>query len=91
MNTFWHAVFPPSDPAWAWRRRVIFAGCIMALLGVAKAQWFEADHSWGTVLLAQSWAAFAATAGLYLGLSVTDAHLKRETERKAAEAPTTMT
>lgn len=79
----WQAIFPPSDPNWAWRRRVAFAGCTMALSGVAKATWFEPNHEWGAILLAQSWAAFAATAGLYFGLAVTDAHLKRETERKA--------
>lgn len=80
------AIFPPSDPTWAWRRRVTFAGCTMALSGVAKAQFFEPNHEWGAILLAQSWAAFGAILGLYLGLAVTDSHLKRETERKAEES-----
>lgn len=71
-----------GDPAWAWRRRVIFAGCALALAGVVQAVWIEKDHAWGAVVLAQSWTAFGATVAIYVGLAVTDEHLKRETERK---------
>lgn len=75
-----------GDRAWAWRRRVIFAGCALALAGVVQAVWFEKDHAWGAVVLAQSWTAFGATVAIYVGLAVTDEHLRRETDRKAAEA-----
>jgi hypothetical protein len=77
-----HAIFV-GDPTWAWRRRLLFTGCAMALAGVATAQWFTPDTAWAAVLLAQSWAAFGATAAIYAGLATYDDNQKR----KAGESP----
>lgn len=51
----------------------------MALAGVAKATWFEPDKAWAAVLLAQSWTAFGATLGIYVGAVLYDDHQKRKT------------
>lgn len=79
-KTLSDAVFT-GERSWAWRRRVTFAGCAMALACVAKAAWLEPDKAWAAVLLAQSWAAFGATLALYAGLSTYDDHLKRKEPR----------
>lgn len=72
-----------GNPGWAWRRRVLFTGCAVALSGVATAQWFTPDTAWAAVLLAQSWAAFDTTAALYAGLATYDDNQRR----KAGEQP----
>lgn len=74
-----------GDRNWAWRRRVTFIGCAMALAGVAQAVWFEPDHAWGAVVLSQSWTAFGATLAIYAGLAVADDKFKRDSERKAGQ------
>ena len=77
MNRFLAAIFV-GEKSWAWRRRVLFTGCAVALSGVATAQWFTADTAWAAVLLAQSWTAFGATAALYAGLATYDDQKKRQ-------------
>lgn len=77
------AALMAGDPNWAWRRRVIFAGCTLAMASVVQAVWFEPDHQWGAVVLAQSWTAFGATLAIYVGGALTDDHFRRETDRKA--------
>ena len=79
-----NAIFT-GERSWAWRRRVIFAGCTLALASVVQAVWFEPDHAWGAVVLAQSWTAFGAVLAVYVGGALTDDHFKRESERKAQQ------
>lgn len=67
-----------GDPSWAWRRRVLFTGCAVALACVVHATWFEPDKAWAAVLLAQSWTAFGGTAALYAGLATYDDNKKRK-------------
>ena len=80
-STLSSAIFT-GEREWAWRRRIIFVGCALALAGVIQSIWIEKDHAWGAVVMAQCWTAFGATLAVYVGLAVTDDHLKRETERK---------
>lgn len=79
--SFWQrfsdAIFT-GERSWAWRRRITFAGCIVALASVAKAVWWESDKAWAAVLLAQSWAAFGATMALYVAAAGYDDHQKRK-------------
>lgn len=75
-----------GERSFAWRRRVTFAGCAMALAGVAKAVWWTPDKQWAAVLLAQSWAAFGATLAVYVAAAGFDDHQKRKfgSDEKAA-------
>lgn len=82
LNRISHSIFT-GERSWAWRRRVTFAGCTMALAAVAKATWYEPDKAWAAVLLAQSWTAFGATLAVYFGATGFDEHQKRKLEQKA--------
>jgi ABC-type Fe3+-siderophore transport system permease subunit len=66
-----------GDPNWAWRRRVTFAGCAVALAGVIHATWFDHDIAHASMVMTNSWTAFAATLAIYVGMSTGDDHLKR--------------
>jgi hypothetical protein len=72
-----------GDPAWAWRRRVIFAGSLVFLSGVAKAIWLPTDIARDSMLITNCGALFTATLGIYAGLTTIDDHNIRETERKS--------
>lgn len=83
-----HAIFPPgSDPTWAWRRRMSFAGCAVFLWSIVYAIVWTADTARMTSILGFSVPGFSATLATYLGLAGLDAHLKRETDRKAEAVP----
>ncbi len=90
MNpTIWQtlagAVFT-GEKSWAWRRRMVFAGCATFLAGVIHAIWFDHDLAHATMVMTNCATGFGATLAIYVGLAVTDEHLKRETERKTTEA-----
>lgn len=72
-----HAIFT-GDRNWAWRRRMTFAGCAVALFGVLHAILWEPDHAWGAVVLTNCCALFGATLTIYAGLATVDDNLKRK-------------
>lgn len=80
LRTIHHAIFT-GDRNWAWRRRMAFLGCGVALYGVLHAILWETDHAWGAVVLTNCWAAFGATMITYAGLATADDHLKRKQEQ----------
>lgn len=71
-----------GDRSWAMRRRMVFAGCAVFLAGVVHSIWFDGDLSHATMVMTNCATGFGATLTIYVGLAVTDDHLKRETERK---------
>jgi hypothetical protein len=84
FQTLLRAIFV-GDPEWAWRRRVTFAGCAVALWGVIHAILFEPDHAWGAVVLTNCWAAFGATLTIYATLATYDKHSERKIEAGKAQ------
>jgi hypothetical protein len=79
-----NAIFT-GERTWAWRRRMVFAGCAVFLAGVVHSSWFDPDLAHATMVMTNCATGFGATLGIYVGLAVTDDHLKRETERKAGQ------
>ncbi len=65
MNALLQAIFPPSDQAWTWRRRMAFTGCAVALFGIIHAIRFEPDKAWAGVVLIQCIAMWGVTMGIY--------------------------
>lgn len=71
------AVFT-GERSWAWRRRVTFVGCSVALWGVVHAIKFEPDHAWGAIVLTACSGLFLSTLGVYYGAAGYDDHQKRK-------------
>lgn len=88
---FWRrldrAILPPSDPKWAWRRRMAFAGCAVQLWAIVYAVAFTPDTARMTSILGFMVPGFAVNLGTYLGIAAVDAHNERETDRKAQAVP----
>lgn len=78
------AIFlPGSDPSWAWRRRMAFAGCAVFLSGILKVVWWPSgDLPHDTMVMANCATGFGATLALYAGLAVADDKFKRDSEAK---------
>lgn len=74
-----------GERSWAWRRRMVFAGCAVFLGGVANSIWWDHDVAHATMVMSNCTTGFATTLATYVGLAVADEHLKRETDRKAAQ------
>lgn len=82
------AIFPPgADPSWAWRRRMSFAGCGVLLWATVHAIAWTPDTARMVAILGFSVPGFVTNLGIYLGAAGVDAHLKRETDRKAEAVP----
>lgn len=80
MRAFLAALFPPSNEAWTWRRRMAFSGCAVFLWGVVYAIRFEPDHAWGSVVLTNCIGGFSVTLTAYLGIATMDDNNKRKVE-----------
>lgn len=82
-----NAIFT-GERSWAWRRRMAFAGCGIFLAGCIHGIWVDPVLEHASMVLTNCITGFGATLTIYVGLAVTDEHLKRETERKErAEQP----
>jgi hypothetical protein len=76
-------LLPESDPTWCWRRRMAFFGCSVFLGGIAHSVWFDGDFTHSSMVMTFCTAGFQATLATYVGLAVTDDHLRRKSEDKS--------
>lgn len=76
------SIFPPSDPTWAWRRRMAFTGNAVALWGFIDAVKFEPDHAWGAIVLSGAIGLWTFTMGIYYGGAHYSEKTRLENEQK---------
>lgn len=74
-----------GDPQWAWRRRVIFAACLVQIAGILKVIFWTGGPVHDSLVMTACQGGLLGVLGIYVGLSTVDDHNKRETERKATQ------